>query len=930
MEKTYDPASLEARWQKFWQEKQFFSAEAKHPAYCIMIPPPNVTGTLHMGHAFQYTLMDILIRRSRMQGKNTLWQPGTDHAGIATQMVVERQLAQAGQSRHTLGRTAFVERVWEWKAQSGGQIGQQTRRLGASVDWQRERFTLDAGLSKAVSKVFVELYRQNLLYRGKRLVNWDPVLHTALSDLEVISEAENGHMWHLRYPVIDNNSGENNSGENRQEYLIVATTRPETLLGDMAVAVHPDDERYQKFIGKKIKLPLTDREIPVIADTYVDPAFGSGCVKITPAHDFNDYEVGKRHDLPLLNIFTAEAKLNDNAPEAYRGLDRFVARKKIIADLQALDLLEKIEPHTLMVPRGDRSGVIVEPFLTDQWYVRAAPLAEKAIAAVKNGQTRFVPENWEKTYFDWLENIQDWCISRQLWWGHRIPAWYDAQGQVYVGYDENEVRACYQLPENLALQQDEDVLDTWFSSALWPFSTLGWPEKTPELAVFYPTDVLVTGFDIIFFWVARMMMLGLHFLDDVPFRTVYVHGLVRDAHGEKMSKSKGNVLDPIDLIDGIDLESLVKKRTTGLMQPQLAPKIEKATRADYPDGLPAFGTDALRLTFASLATQGRDVRFDIKRMEGYRNFCNKLWNASRYVWMQLENQAISEQASAHAIDLWIIHELQHCEAEVATQLTAYRFDLAMQSLYDFTWNNYCDWYLEFSKVLLQQSASDQQAATRRTLVKVLEALLRLIHPFAPFISEEIWQKMAALAGVNLQEIPSICIAKYPETDTTKLHPDAKSAVDWLKQVISAVRNIRSEMNIAPSKRIPLLLQQVSESDHAHLDAFAPFITALAKIDTIQILQEKDQVPEAALALVGELRLLIPLADFIDKDAELKRLQKQSEKLQGEYDKLRLKLSNPAFVDKAPADLVAKEQARLQELQAALAQLAEQKSKIENL
>ncbi len=920
MEKTYDPASLEARWQEFWQEKQFFSAEAQHPAYCIMIPPPNVTGTLHMGHAFQYTLMDILIRKSRMQGKHTLWQPGTDHAGIATQMVVERQLAQVGKSRHDLGREKFVERVWQWKAESGGKITEQTRRLGASVDWQRERFTLDDGLSKAVSKVFVELYRQKLLYRGKRLVNWDPVLHTALSDLEVISEAENGQMWHLRYPLV----------ENTQEYLIVATTRPETMLGDMAVAVHPDDERYQKFIGKKIKLPLTDREIPVIADTYVDPAFGSGCVKITPAHDFNDYEVGKRHALPLLNIFTAEAKINENAPGAYQGLDRFVARKKIISDLQAMDLLEKIEPHSLMVPRGDRSGVVVEPFLTDQWYVRAAPLAAKAIAAVKSGQTRFVPENWEKTYFEWLTNIQDWCISRQLWWGHRIPAWYDAQGQVYVGYDEAEVRAFYQLPASLALQQDDDVLDTWFSSALWPFSTLGWPEQTKELQVFYPTDVLVTGFDIIFFWVARMMMLGLHFLNDVPFRTVYVHGLVRDAHGEKMSKSKGNVLDPIDLIDGIDLESLVKKRTSGLMQPQLAPKIEKATRADYPDGLPAFGTDALRLTFASLATQGRDVRFDSKRMEGYRNFCNKLWNASRYVWMQLENQAISEQASSHAIDCWIVHELQLCEAEVATQLDAYRFDLAMQSLYDFTWNNYCDWYLELSKVLLQQSTSEQQAASRRTLVKVLEALLRLIHPFAPFISEEIWQKMAPLAGVNLTEISSICITKYPESDATKLHPDAKNAVDWLKNVISAVRNIRSEMNIAPSKRIPLLLQQVSETDQAHLNAFAPFIIALAKIDEIQIIGEKDRVPEAALALVGDLRLLIPLADLIDKDAELKRLQKQSEKLQGEYDKLHIKLSNAAFVDKAPADLVVKEQARLQELQAALAQLAEQKSKIENL
>jgi valyl-tRNA synthetase len=919
MEKIYDPKTLEARWQKFWQEQGFFSPEAKAPAYCIMIPPPNVTGTLHMGHAFQYTLMDILIRKNRMQGKNTLWQPGTDHAGIATQMVVERQLAQAGKSRHDLGRENFVARVWDWKAESGGKITEQTRRLGASVDWQRERFTLDDGLSKAVSKVFVELYRQDLLYRGQRLVNWDPVLHTALSDLEVIAEAENGQMWHLRYPLAES-----------KEYLIVATTRPETLLGDMAVAVHPEDERYQKFIGKMVKLPLTDREIPVIADTYVDPAFGSGCVKITPAHDFNDYEVGKRHHLPLLNIFTAEAKLNENTPVAYQGLDRYVARKKIIADLQALNLLEKIEAHTLMVPRGDRSGVVVEPFLTDQWYVRAAPLAEKAIAAVKNGQTRFVPENWQKTYFDWLENIQDWCISRQLWWGHRIPAWYDGQGQVYVGYDEAEVRQYYQLPADLPLHQDEDVLDTWFSSALWPFSTLGWPEQTPELEVFYPTDVLVTGFDIIFFWVARMMMLGLHFVGAVPFRTVYVHGLVRDAHGEKMSKSKGNVLDPIDLIDGIDLESLVKKRTSGLMQPQLAPKIEKTTRADYPDGLPAFGTDALRLTFAALATQGRDVRFDIKRIEGYRNFCNKLWNASRYVWMQLENQEVGKHPSTDRIDGWIVHELQSCEAEVATHLDAYRFDLAMQSIYDFTWNSYCDWYLELSKVLLQQGDNEQKAATRRTLVRVLEALLRLIHPFAPFISEEIWQKMAPLAGINLQATPSICIANYPEAEPSKLNPAAKADVEWLKSVISSVRNIRSEMNIAPSKRIPLLLQDISEDEKNKLVAFRPFIEALAKVDKIEILERNSSAPEAALALVGDLRLLIPLAELIDKEAELKRLQKQSEKLQGEYDKLALKLSNAAFTDKAPADLVAKEQARLQELQAALLQLAEQKQKIETL
>ena len=735
MEKTYDPHAIEQHWYQQWEDKNYFAPTGKGSSYCIMIPPPNVTGTLHMGHAFQDTLMDALTRYHRMQGDNTLWQPGTDHAGIATQMVVERQLNAIGKTRHDLGRDDFIKRVWEWKEESGGTITKQLRRMGASLDWQRERFTMDEGLSKSVTEVFVKLHDEGLIYRGKRLVNWDPVLHTAISDLEVISEEENGYMWHMRYPLADGSG-----------HLVVATTRPETMLGDSAVAVHPEDERYKNLVGKEIALPLTGRTIPIIADDYVDPEFGTGCVKITPAHDFNDYEVGQRHDLPLINIFTVDAQINDNAPTKYQGMDRYEARDLIVHDLRELELLEKIDDHKLMVPRGDRSGVVVEPFLTDQWYVKIEPLAKPAIEAVETGKIKFVPENWNKTYFEWMRNIQDWCISRQLWWGHRIPAWYDDAGNIYVAHDEAEARKKYNLDGDVKLRQDEDVLDTWFSSALWPFSTLGWPEKTDALKTFYPTNVLVTGFDIIFFWIARMIMMGLKFMDDVPFHEVYVTGLVRDSDGQKMSKSKGNVLDPLDIINGIDLEALVEKRTSNMMQPEKAKQIEKATRKHFPDGIPAFGTDALRFTLAALASTGRDIRFDLQRIEGNRNFCNKIWNAARYVLMQCEDQDTgidNDDVELSLADRWIISRLQQVEENISQHFDSYRFDLAAKAIYEFTWHEYCDWYLELSKPILfaDESSESAKRGTRRTLVRVLEALLRLSHPIMPFITEEIWQQI---------------------------------------------------------------------------------------------------------------------------------------------------------------------------------------------
>ncbi|GMR09153.1 MAG: valine--tRNA ligase [Gammaproteobacteria bacterium] len=922
MEKTYQPHAIEDRWYSIWEDQGYFAAGTAaegsnaQDAFCIMIPPPNVTGILHMGHAFQDTLMDALIRYQRMQGRPTLWQAGTDHAGIATQMVVERQLEVDGKTRHDLGREAFTERVWEWKAESGGRITQQLRRMGSSLDWSRERFTMDPGLSDAVKKVFVELHDEGLIYRGKRLVNWDPVLHTAVSDLEVISEEESGHMWHMRYPLSDGSG-----------HLIVATTRPETMLGDTAVAVHPDDERYRALLGKTVTLPLTGREIPVIADDYVDPEFGTGCVKITPAHDFNDYEVGKRHDLPMINVLTIDAAI-DLPDSKYHGQDRYEARDMIVHDLKELDLLEKIEEHKLMVPRGDRSGAAIEPFLTDQWYVKIAPLAGPAIKAVEDGDIRFVPDNWKNTYFEWMRNIQDWCISRQIWWGHRIPAWYDEDGKVYVGYDEGDVRKKHDLGDR-PLRQDEDVLDTWFSSALWPFSTLGWPENTQELETFYPTNVLVTGFDIIFFWVARMIMMGLKFMDKVPFHEVYIHGLVRDAHGQKMSKSKGNVLDPIDLIDGIDLESLVAKRTAGMMQPHLKEKIEKLTREDFPEGIPAFGTDALRFTFAILASTGRDINFDMKRIEGYRNFCNKLWNASRYVFMNTEGHDTAidnDDVELSLADRWILSRLQQVTEQVRDGFAHYRFDLASQAIYDFTWNEYCDWYLELSKPVLNNDASSeaQLRGTRHTLVQVLDSLLRLAHPFMPFITEEIWQKTKPLTG---KQGDTIMLQSYPEADASLLDEQAINDMGWIMEFVLGIRKIRGEMDIPPGKPLPVLLQHWSGDEKSLAMANEQFLTVLARLESITWLGPNENSPEAATALSGNTTILIPLAGLIDVDAERQRLGKEIEKKQKDCQRTEGKLNNPNFVDKAPAAVVDKERKKLQEMQAAIKTLQEQLARL---
>ena len=921
MEKTYDPHAIERQIYAEWESQGRFAPSGQGEPYCIMLPPPNVTGTLHMGHAFQDTLMDTLIRYHRMRGHNTLWQGGTDHAGIATQMVVERQLARDGISRHDLGREAFLDKVWEWREHSGNEIQKQLRRMGTAIDWTRERFTMDEGLSQAVTEVFVRLYDEGLIYRGKRLVNWDPVLHTAVSDLEVLSEEEQGHLWHLRYPLSDGSG-----------HLVVATTRPETMLGDTAVAVHPEDERYRHLIGKTVDLPLTGRQIPVIADDYVDPEFGSGCVKITPAHDFNDYAVGSRHDLPLINIFTVDACINDEAPEAYRGMERYEARKKIIADFEALGLLERIDDHKLMVPRGDRTGAVIEPFLTDQWYVKAGPLAEPAIKAVEDGQIRFVPENWSKTYFEWMRNIQDWCISRQIWWGHRIPAWYDQQGNIYVARDEAEAREKYGLDASVTLRQDADVLDTWFSSALWPFSTLGWPEQTPELKTFYPTSVLVTGFDIIFFWVARMIMMGLKFMDDVPFREVYVTGLIRDAEGQKMSKSKGNVLDPIDLIDGISLEDLLAKRTTGLMQPQMEKRIAQATKKQFPDGIPTFGTDALRFTLAALASSGRDIKFDLGRIEGYRNFCNKLWNAARYVLMNTEGQDTGTQGGEMRLSLadrWILSRLQHTISEVHRQLSEYRFDLAAKSLYEFTWYDYCDWYLELCKpVLTGENVSDEEKrGTRHTLVSVLEQLLCLLHPMMPYITEAIWQQVKTPAGVDGE---TILQRAYPEADTALTDTAAEQELEWVKTFILGMRRIRAEMDIAPGKPLPVLLQNAQPADRQRYEANAAFIGFLARPESLTWLEDSDTPPESAMALVGEMRLLIPLAGLIDKDAELARLAKEIAKLEKNLEQSETRLNNESFVARAPAEVVDKERARVAEMRNALQELQAQHSKIRQI
>ncbi|MCW8125300.1 valine--tRNA ligase [Microbulbifer halophilus] len=916
MDKTYQPNAIEQQWYQTWEESGYFkpSGDTSADPYCIMIPPPNVTGSLHMGHGFQESIMDALIRYHRMQGDNTLWQVGTDHAGIATQMVVERLLAAEGKSRHELGRDKFIERVWQWKEESGGNITRQLRRLGASPDWSRERFTMDDGFYKAVQEVFIRLYEDGLIYRGKRLVNWDPKLHTAISDLEVLNEEEQGHLWHFRYPLSDGSG-----------HLVVATTRPETMLGDTAVAVHPEDERYKHLIGKTIKLPLAEREIPIIGDDYVDREFGSGCVKITPAHDFNDYEMGQRHSLEMINILDADANLNDEVPEKYRGMERFAARSQVVDDLDALGLLEKTEPHTLKVPRGDRSGVVIEPWLTDQWYVKTRPLAEDAIKAVEDGRVNFVPDNYQNMYFSWMRDIQDWCISRQLWWGHRIPAWYDTDGKLYVGRSEEEVREKHNLG-GIELTQDEDVLDTWFSSGLWTFGTLGWPEDTAELKAFHPTSVLVTGFDIIFFWVARMMMLTLYFKKEVPFHTVYVHGLVRDSHGQKMSKSKGNVLDPIDLIDGIDLESLVQKRTSGMMQPHLRDKIEKQTRKEFPEGIAAYGTDALRYTYYSLASTGRDIRFDVGRIEGFRNFCNKIWNASRYVLQNCEGydcgQDGGEDFELSLADRWIISQLQRTEKTVREAMDTYRFDLASQALYDFVWAEYCSWYLELSKPVLWDENVSQavKTGTRRTLIRVLETILRLAHPLMPFITEEIWQRVKALAGTSGD---TIMLQPYPEADERRIDTGAEAAIAWLKVVTEGVRNIRGEMNISPAKKIPLLLRGGSEEDRERLEACRSLLTKLASLESITWLDSGETAPASATALAGDLELLVPMAGLIDVAAESARLQKEIDKLEKELARVRGKLDNPKFVDKAPAHVVAKEKDKLAEMQSALSRLDKQ-------
>ena len=917
MDKSYHPTEIEQRHYERWEKNGWFAPSGNGDSYCIVIPPPNVTGTLHMGHAFQDTIMDALTRYHRMSGSNTLWQPGMDHAGIATQMVVERQLNSEGTSRKELGRKKFVDRVWQWKQESGGQIRQQLRRMGASVDWSRDRFTMDEDLSAAVMEVFVTLYEEGLIYRGKRLVNWDPVLHTALSDLEVLQSNEPGNLWHFRYPLA--------CGD---DYLVVATTRPETMLGDSAVAVHPEDSRYRHLIGQEIVLPLVERNIPVIADEYVDPEFGTGCVKITPAHDFNDYEIGKRHGLPEFNILTDDAAINDTAPEAYRGLDRYDARKRIVADIEALGLLDKVEEYEQTLPRGDRSNAVVEPYLTDQWYVDIKPLAKPAIEAVEDGRIRFVPENWSKTYFDWMYNIQDWCISRQLWWGHRIPAWYDADENVYVGRNEQEAREKNQLDDNVELRQDDDVLDTWFSSALWPFSTQGWPEKTESLKTFYPGNVLVTGFDIIFFWVARMIMMGLKFMGDVPFHEVYIHGLIRDQDGQKMSKSKGNVLDPLDLIDGVDLDTLLKKRTTGLMQDHLKPQIEKATRKQFPDGIDRYGADALRFTFASLATTGRDIRFDLGRIDGYNKFCNKLWNASQYVLINTENIEKAEPEYGVA-DRWIRSRLQVVIQTMHNSMQSYRLDLAAQAVYDFTWHEFCDWYLELSKPVLQsdESTAGEKCASRQTLIEVLETILRLLHPIMPFVTEEIWTQIKCRANIDGK---TIMLRSYPESDESYSDDEAESEIEWVKQFIVGVRSIRGELNLSPGKVLTVLMQESSETDRQYAAQNTLLLSRVGRVESVRSLNQGDEVPQSAMALLGNMRLLVPMAGLIDVNAEKDRLNKQLDKLENERQNSRSKLANENFVNNAPEAVVTQEKERVEEFEMQIAQLQEQLSRLDTL
>ena len=918
MEKVYAPSEIERRIYERWESNGWFAPQGDGPSYSIVIPPPNVTGTLHLGHAFQQTLMDALTRYHRMRGDATLWQPGTDHAGIATQMVVERQLNAEGKKGSELGRDAFIERVWNWKEQSGGTMASQMRRLGDSLDWSRDAFTMDEPRSAAVTEVFVRLYEEGLIYRGKKLVNWDPVLLSALSDLEVINEPEEGQLWHLRYPLEDGST-----------HLVVATTRPETMFGDTAVAVHPEDERYKDLVGKNIRLPLADRLIPIIADSYVDREFGSGAVKITPAHDFNDYEVGARHSLPVLNVFTPNAALNDSVPAAYQGLDRFVARKRVIADLEAAGLIEKIDKHQLNVPRGERTNAVLEPYLTDQWYVKIAPLAAPALAAVEEGRTRFIPENWTKTYYEWMRNIKDWCVSRQIWWGHRIPAWYDPQGNVYVGRTEAEVRKKH--PTLGALKQETDVLDTWFSSALWPFSTLGWPRQTAELAKYYPTNVLVTGFDIIFFWVARMMMMGLKFMGDVPFRDVYITGLIRDEHGEKMSKTKGNVIDPLDIVDGIGLEALVSKRTSGMMQPKLAAAIEKSTRSQFPEGIAAHGTDALRFTLAAIASPSRDLRFDLGRVGGYRNFCNKLWNSARFVALSVGDAVATDQGPLEysMADQWIRSRFGQTITTVENAFRDYRFDFAATALYEFTWYVFCDWYVEFTKPVLNSEtvSAELKRGARKTLVEILEALQRALHPLMPFITEEIWQGVAGLAG---RSGPTVMLAQYPNAADYPLDEVAEKEIGWVQAVVLGVRQIRSEMNIKPAKLIPILLRNASTQDQEYAERHRASLEKLAGLESITVLPEGTQPPESAIALVGELSILVPMAGLIDAAAEAERLGKQLAKANKDLALTQKKLANDNFVRNAPPEVVEQERTRIADLERTVTNLTAQLERVRRL
>ena len=984
MDKTYNPRDIEGRRYKNWEENGYFRPATAGPAdgrpkpFCIMIPPPNVTGSLHMGHGFNNTIMDALTRYRRMTGRRTLWQPGTDHAGIATQMVVERQLERQGETRRGLGRERFIERVWQWREESGGTITRQLRRLGSSLDWENERFTMDRGLSAAVREVFVRLYDEGLIYRGKRLVNWDPRFATAISDLEVENIDVAGHMWHFKYPLaggeryeyIEKDAGGAVTLRETRDYISIATTRPETMLGDGAVAVHPSDERYAPIVGKMCEIPVGPREsrrlIPIITDDYPDPLFGSGAVKITGAHDFNDYEVAERNNIPKYRLMDNHGRMRADGddyaaaagqardialsalkgeeqdadavdainlvPDKYRGLDRFAAREKIVADIDADGLMIMVEDKTITQPFGDRSKAVIEPLLTDQWYVKTAPLAAAAVKAVEDGAVRFIPDNWKNTYYGWMRDIQDWCISRQIWWGHRIPAWYDDDGRVFVGRSEQEVRERHGLAADLPLRQDEDVLDTWFSSALWPFSTLGWPRETERLKTFYPTSALVTGFDIIFFWVARMIMMGLKFMDGAPpFKDVYIHGLVRDSHGDKMSKSKGNVLDPIDLIDGIDLEALVKKRTADLMQPRLAEKIARQTRREFPQGIPAFGADALRFTFAVMASTGRDIKFDLSRIEGYRNFCNKLWNAARFVLMNVERGDGDSDGDVElsVADKWILSSLQETTRAMTAAVDDYRFDRMAQAVYDFTWREYCDWYLELCKTVLNNDAANaaQKRGARRTLITVLESILRLAHPIIPFITEEIWQAVAPLAGVKGRQAATIMLQDYPQYDESLIEPQATADMRWAQEVILGVRRVKAEANIAPARPVPVLLANVSAADRARLAVARPYIGFLAKAASVKVIDDETQAPESAIALANDMKILIPLAGLIDKDAERARLQKEIDKLEREVKRLNGKLANADFTAKAPPAVVAKERDRLGQAQAALGQLRRQWEKI---